>query len=57
VWTKLGRVLQIAGLVGVGIVLFLNLSPQGITMATMLELTLFGVLLFALGTVLLRIRE
>jgi hypothetical protein len=48
------RALQVAGLVGVGMVLVLNLAPQGITMSTMLQLTLFGVLLFALGTVLLR---
>jgi hypothetical protein len=50
---KLGRALQVAGLIGVGLVLFLNLSPQGITMTTMLQLTLFGVLLFAIGTILL----
>jgi hypothetical protein len=49
---KLGRALQVAGLIGVGIVLVLNLYPEGITMATMLQLTLFGVLLFAIGTVL-----
>ena len=32
---KLGRALQVAGLIGVGIVLVLNLYPEGITMATM----------------------
>jgi|GEM_PF-1826423 len=51
------RALQVAGLVGVGMVLVLNLAPQGITMSTMLQLTLFGVLLFALGTVLLRLQD
>lgn len=54
---RLGRALQVAGLVGVGVVLFLNLAPQGITMATMLQLTLFGVLLFAIGTILLGVRD
>jgi hypothetical protein len=50
----IGRALQVAGLVGVGIVLILNLSPRGITMMTMLQLTAFSVLLFAGGTLLLR---
>ncbi len=50
----IGRILQMAGLLGVGYVLLLNLQPQGITMATMLQLTAFGVLLFMLGTLLLR---
>lgn len=50
----LGRTLQVVGLVGVGIVLILNLSPGGITMVTMLQLTLFSVLLFAMGTLILR---
>jgi hypothetical protein len=50
----IGRALQVAGLVGVGIVLVLNLEPHGITMATMLQLTVFSVLLFAAGTLLLR---
>jgi hypothetical protein len=50
----IGRALQVAGLVGVGIVLILNLSPGGITMLTMLQLTVFSVLLFAAGTLLLR---
>lgn len=50
----IGRALQVAGLIGVGIVLVLNLAPRGITMLTMLQLTLFSVLLFAGGTLLLR---
>jgi len=50
----IGRALQVVGLVGVGIVLILNLAPQGITMMTMLQLTGFSVLLFAGGTLLLR---
>jgi hypothetical protein len=50
----IGRTLQVAGLIGVGIVLILNLAPHGITMATMLQLTVFSVLLFAAGTLLLR---
>ena len=37
-----------------GIVLILNLSPGGITMLTMLQLTAFGVLLFVMGTLILR---
>ncbi len=50
----IGRALQVLGLVGVGVVLILNLSPQGITMMTMLQFTAFSVLLFAGGTLLLR---
>jgi hypothetical protein len=50
----IGRALQVLGLVGVGIVLILNLSPRGITMMTMLQFTAFSVLLFAGGTLLLR---
>jgi len=50
----IGRTLQVLGLLGVGIVLILNLAPQGITMLTMLQLTGFSVLLFAGGTLLLR---
>jgi hypothetical protein len=50
----IGRALQVLGLVGVGIVLVLNLSPGGITMMTMLQLTLFSVLLFAGGTLIVR---
>jgi len=50
----IGRALQVLGLMGVGVVLILNLSPQGITMMTMLQLTAFSVLLFAGGTLLLR---
>lgn len=50
----IGRALQVVGLVGVGIVLVLNLSPGGITMMTMLQLTAFSVLLFVGGTLLLR---
>jgi len=48
----LGRMLQMAGLIGVGWVLLLNLKPEGITMVTMLQLTGFGVLLFMLGTLI-----
>jgi hypothetical protein len=50
----IGRGLQVAGMVGVGIVLILNLAPQGITMMTMLQFTAFSVLLFVGGTLLLR---
>jgi len=53
----LGRALQIAGMVGVGVVLILNLQPEGLTMWTLLQLTAFGVLLFALGTILLRLQR
>lgn len=53
----LGRALQIAGLVGVGVVLIVNLQPEGLTMGTLLQLTAFGVLLFALGTILLRLQR
>ncbi|MBI5136618.1 MAG: hypothetical protein HZA24_04680 [Nitrospirae bacterium] len=50
----LARGLQLAGLVGVGAILYLNLWPQGITMATMLKLLVFSVLLFLAGTTLLK---
>jgi hypothetical protein len=50
----LGKGLQIAGMVGVGVVLYLNLWPQGLTMITMLQLIGFSVLLFFLGTTLLQ---
>lgn len=50
----LGRGLQVAGLVGVGAVLYLNLWPEGITMGTMLKLLVFSVLLFVAGTTLLK---
>ncbi|MDH4228301.1 MAG: hypothetical protein OEW11_00965 [Nitrospirota bacterium] len=53
----LAKLLQVAGLTAVGAVLILNLYPQGLGMGAMLQLTAFGVLLFALGTVLLRDRE
>jgi hypothetical protein len=53
----LGRALQIAGLVGVGVVLIVNLRPEGLTMWTLLQLTAFSVLLFALGTILLRLQR
>lgn len=53
----LGRALQVAGLIGVGIVLVLNLRPEGLTMWTLLQLTLFGVLLFVVGTILLRLQD
>lgn len=53
----LGRALQVVGMVGVGFVLILNLRPEGLTMWTLLQLTLFGVLLFALGTILLRLGD
>ena len=49
-----GRALQVVGMVGVGIVLFLNLWPEGLTMMTMLQLIGFSVLLFAIGTLLLQ---
>lgn len=49
----LGRSMQMGGLLAVGAVLILNLSPQGITMGTMLLLVAFGVLLFMAGTTLL----
>lgn len=49
----LGRSLQVAGMLGVGAVLVLNLSPQGLTMGTLLLLVAFGVLLFMVGTTLL----
>lgn len=50
----LARLLQAAGLFVVGLVLVFNLSPQGITMNTMLLLVGFGVLLFVIGTTLLQ---
>ena len=50
----LGRGLQIIGMTGVGIVLFLNLWPEGLTMMTMLQLIGFSVLLFGIGTLLLQ---
>ena len=50
----LGRALQFVGLCGVGLVLILNLMPDGLTMETMLLLTAFSVLLFYLGTTLLK---
>lgn len=50
----LGRALQMAGISGVGLVLVLNLWPEGITMSTMLLLVGFSVLMFIIGTTLLR---
>jgi len=50
----IARALQVGGLMVVGMVLVLNLNPAGITMITMLQLTAFGVLLFILGTGLLK---
>ncbi len=50
----IGKGLQIAGMLGVGMVLFLNLWPEGMTMMTMLQMIGFSVLLFAIGTTLLQ---
>ncbi|MFQ5510002.1 MAG: hypothetical protein ACE5FN_11820 [Leptospirillia bacterium] len=53
----LGKGLQVAGLGVVGVVLLMNLQPEGLTMSDLLLLTGFGLLLFGAGTALLRAGE
>jgi len=50
----LGKGLQLAGLLGISAVLYLNLWPQGLTMGSMLQIMIFSGLLFLMGTTLLK---